>query len=213
MKQKSFERKNELLNAALNEFAKKNYENASLNIIIKNAGISKGTFYYHFPDKQALYLYLLENANKTKWEFMNRHIKENNIDFEAKDIFEGFKIQAQLGMKFATLFPKYHRLSIMFVKEKGNQIHEAAKSSLQLTTETMIDEMVQKAMKNGDFDHRFSKEFIVKVMIFLFLNFDEIFSTEEDFKLEKMVNNLNDYVDFIKNGLGKNSGNHDRGNI
>lgn len=202
MKKKSFERKKELLDAALNEFTMKNYENTSLNTIIKNAGISKGTFYYHFQDKQALYLYLLENANKTKWEFMDRQIKENKNDLEVKDIFEGFKIQAQLGMKFATLFPKYHRLSLMFAKEKGNQIYEDAKSSLGVTTEAMMDEMVEKAIKNGDFDHRFSQEFIVKVMIFLFLNFDEIFGTEEDFKLETMVQNLNNYVDFMKNGLG-----------
>jgi TetR/AcrR family transcriptional regulator len=202
MKKKSFERKKELLDAALNEFTMKNYENASLNTIIKNAGISKGTFYYHFQDKQALYLYLLENANKTKWEFMNRQIKENNTDLEVKDIFEGFKIQAQLGMKFANLFPKYHRLSLMFDKEKGNQIYEDAKSSLGVTTEAIMDEMVEKAIKNGDFDQKFSQEFIVKVMSFLFLNFDEIFGTEEDFKLETMVQNLNNYVDFMKNGLG-----------
>lgn len=203
MKKKSFERKKELLDAALNEFTMKNYENASLNTIIKNAGISKGTFYYHFQDKQALYLYLLENANKAKWEFMNRQIKENNTDFQEKDIFEGFKIQAQLGMEFATLFPKYHRLSMMFANEKDNQIYEDAKRVLGLTAEVMMDEMVQKAIKNGDFDSRFSKDFILKVMNFLFLNFNEIFGTEEDFKLEKMVQNLNNYMDFMKNGLGK----------
>lgn len=202
MKKKSFERKKELLDAALDEFTLKNYENASLNTILKNAGISKGTFYYHFQDKEALYLYLLENANKAKWEFLDNYIKENSIDVEQKDIFEVFKIQAELGMKFATLFPKYHRLSLMFAHEKGSQIYEDIKDVLGLTTEAMMEEMVEKGIKNRDFDCKFSKDFLVKIMSFLFLNFDQIFSTEEDFKLENMVQNLKNYVDFMKNGLG-----------
>lgn len=203
MKKKSFERKKELMEAALDEFTSKNYENASLNNIIKNAGISKGTFYYHFQDKEALYLFLLEIANKTKWEFMDKQIKYMGINSNQTDIFEGFKIQAQIGMEFATLYPKYHQLSIMFSKEKGNQIYEDAKSSLKVTTGAMMEDMVKKAIKRRDFDHRFSREFILRVMSFLLLNFDEIFSTEEDFELEKMVQNLNNYVDFMKYGLGK----------
>ncbi|MCC7563830.1 MAG: TetR/AcrR family transcriptional regulator [Methanobacterium sp.] len=203
MKEKSFKRKKELIKAALDEFTTNDYKNASLNSIIKNAGISKGTFYYHFQDKQSLYLFLLDTANKTKWEFMNSHIKEVDIDFDQKDIFEGFKIQARIGMEFAARYPQYHHLSIMFAKEKGNQIYEDAKNSLKVTTETIMGEMVKNAVQRGDFDNRFSQDFIVQLMSFLLLNFNEIFSTEEDFILENMVQNLNHYVDFMKYGLGK----------
>ena len=41
-KERSFERRDELINAALIEFGDKGYENASLNNILKEAGISKG---------------------------------------------------------------------------------------------------------------------------------------------------------------------------
>lgn len=201
MKEKSFERKNELLEAALDEFVENSYENASLNAIIKNAGISKGTFYYHFQDKQALYLFLLEKANKTKWKFINNH--ENLQKFKEKDIFDKFKLQAQIGIEFATMYPKYHRLSIMFTKEKGNKIYEDAKNVLGIGTESIMEEMVKKAMENSDFNNRFSIDFIVKIMSHLFMNFDEIFSTDEDFKLEKMLENLDNYVNFMKYGLGK----------
>lgn len=201
MKEKSFERKNELLEAALDEFVENSYENASLNAIIKNAGISKGTFYYHFQDKQALYLFLLEKANETKWKFINN--QENLQKFKEKDIFDKFKLQAQIGIEFATMYPKYHRLSIMFTKEKGNKIYEDAKNVLGIGTESIMEEMVKKAMENSDFNNRFSIDFIVKIMSHLFMNFDEIFSTDEDFKLEKMLENLDNYVNFMKYGLGK----------
>ena len=203
MKKKSFERKNELLEAAINEFTQKNYKNASLNTIIKSAGISKGTFYYHFPDKEALYLLLLETANKTKWKFIKNHRKEISREAEQNDIFEEFKIQAQMGMEFASRFPQYHRLSRMFVREKGNIIYDNAKSKLNLNTQSMMGEIVKRAMENGELNPRFSEDFSAKILTHLFMNFDEVFQEEEDFHLEKMVENLNNYVEFMKNGLGK----------
>ena len=44
-KEKRFQRENDLLKAALDEFSSKSYEEASLNRIIKNAGMSKGSKY------------------------------------------------------------------------------------------------------------------------------------------------------------------------
>ncbi|OPX60430.1 MAG: DNA-binding transcriptional repressor AcrR [Methanobacterium sp. PtaB.Bin024] len=203
MNKKSFERKNELLNAALDEFTRKNYENASLNTIIKNASISKGTFYYHFQNKQTLYLFLLETAVKTKWEFINSHMKEYPPDSPRRDIFDEFKLQAQMGMEFAVGFPQYHRLSIMFSREKGNKIYEDAKTTLHLDTESMIREMVKKARTREDLTEKFSEDFMVKILTYLFTNFDEIFHLEEDFHLDKMVENLNNYVEFMKHGMGR----------
>ena len=93
MKKKSFERKNELIGAALDEFTSKRYANASLNKIIKNAGISKGTFYYNFEDKQALYIFLHQLAYKAGIKFMNRRIEELEEDYNQKDIFEKIKLK------------------------------------------------------------------------------------------------------------------------
>ncbi|MBU5484193.1 TetR/AcrR family transcriptional regulator [Clostridium sp. MSJ-11] len=203
MKEKSFERKAELLEAALDEFITKNYEDASLNNIIRNAKISKGTFYYHFQDKQALYLFLLECSVRSKWEFVNDKINEYTEEYEGKDIFEKFKIQARIGAEFAIVFPKFHRLSKMFTKEKGNKVYDIAKGILGSDTEKLLEEMIDKAIENGDFKKEFSKEFIVKTVSYLFIRFDEIFYTQEDFELEKMIENLDNYVDFMKGGLGK----------
>ena len=46
MKEELFWRKNELIEAALDEFSVHSYQNASLNKIIKNAGISRYLLIY-----------------------------------------------------------------------------------------------------------------------------------------------------------------------
>ncbi|KPU43880.1 DNA-binding transcriptional repressor AcrR [Oxobacter pfennigii] len=203
MKEKSFERKTELLEAALDEFITKNFEDASLNAVIKNAGISKGTFYYHFQDKQALYLFLLESSVKTKWEFVRNRTKDYSEDYDRMDIFEKFRLQAKIGAEFAAAFPKYHRLSKMLTKEKGSKIYEIAKDALGDGAENLLEEMIVKAIENGDFKEEFSREFIVKTVSHLFVHFDEIFHTQEDFELKGMLKNLDNFVDFMKGGLAK----------
>lgn len=58
----SEDRKKIILNACIEEFAEKGYERASTNNIVKKAGIPKGTLFYFFGSKKALYLYILEYA-------------------------------------------------------------------------------------------------------------------------------------------------------
>lgn len=53
------ERKEAILRAAAHEFADKGYERASLNRMIKDAGLSKGSFYYYFEDKADLFVTVL----------------------------------------------------------------------------------------------------------------------------------------------------------
>lgn len=202
MKEKSFERKKELLEAALEEFITKSYEDASLNTILKNAGISKGTFYYHFADKQKLYLFLLECSVKAKWDFINKKASENPIEFSDSSIFEKFKLQAKLGAEFALKEPMFHKLSRMFSKEQGTPIYRAAKEYLGNDTEDILAGMIDAAIKSGDFKSGYSREFLIKTLTYLFSGFDEIFSEKEDFELQQMLTNLDLYVEFIRNGIG-----------
>ena len=207
MGKKSFQRKNELIEAALDEFTTKRYENASLNKIIKNAGISKGTFYYHFKDKQALYIFLHESAYKAEMEFMNSHIEELDEDYNQKDIFEKLKLNAKIGVEFAAAFPRYLKLTTMFVKEEGNKenkkIFEYLNNFREKNIESGIEEMVTDAMDAGEFNNRFSMDFITRITNYLFIHYTEIFGMEDDFESSKFLENVNNFIDFLKYGFGK----------
>ncbi len=200
MKEKNFEKKKELLEAALNEFSSKKYEDASLNSIIKNAGISKGTFYYHFKDKQELYIYLLESSSEVKWEFINKNIKSPSTE-KRGDTFDMFRLQAKVGAEFASMHPGYHNLSRMFVKEKGNEIYDIAKNVLIEDNTNSLNNIIENAVEEGNFRNDLPREFIIKMISHLFTHFEDVFDSEDDMELGNMIKNLNYYVDFMKNGL------------
>ena len=53
MGEKGERRRQELLQIAYRLFTEKGYDNTSVDEIIAAAGIAKGTYYYHFPSKEA----------------------------------------------------------------------------------------------------------------------------------------------------------------
>ena len=54
------EKKERIINAAKSEFVEYSFNDASINRIIKNAEISRGSFYMYFENKEDLFLYILE---------------------------------------------------------------------------------------------------------------------------------------------------------
>ena len=59
-----------LYDAALSQFALKRCADASLNEMIDEAGISKGSLYHHFGDKFGLYLAVLDKAMQKRKQFI-----------------------------------------------------------------------------------------------------------------------------------------------
>ena len=206
MKIKSFDRREELMEAALEEFTAKSYEEASLNSVIKRAGISKGTFYYHYQDKQALYLELIKNITAAKIEFMDRKLKDHVHD-ENRNIFENLKLQARIGVEFAREYPKHYLLGLMFLKERGNQIYATAMDMLGDTSENYYEDLLEKAAANGDFRDGISIRFIKKILPYLLFRYDEIFDIKsENYDMERIIDDFDCLIDFIRYGLG-NRGN------
>jgi AcrR family transcriptional regulator len=203
MKEKSFDRREELLEAALEEFTTKSYEEASLNSIIRKAGISKGTFYYHFKDKQALYLQLMQMVVDAKIEFMERKLSSYTHN-EDLNIFESLKLQARFSTEFAKEYPKFYLLGLMFYREKGNEIYTTVMDILDVTSEAYYDMILEKAMSRGDFREGISIKFAKRMLTYLLIRHDEIFghvSGELDFNT--VIESIDSLIDFIQYGLGK----------
>ena len=91
------EKRNKLINAGFNEFSLYNFNDASINRIIKEAGISRGSFYMYFEDKKDLYFYLLEEYLDVLVNNMKKDLVKNNGDIfkmfqdNIKETYNSFK--------------------------------------------------------------------------------------------------------------------------
>lgn len=75
------EKQQQIIRAALKEFANQGYDRASTNQIVKEAGIGKGMLFYYFKSKWDLYIYLFDySLDVIREEFLNK-IDRNIDDF------------------------------------------------------------------------------------------------------------------------------------
>jgi AcrR family transcriptional regulator len=195
---KAFTRRDQLMAAALEEFAVMDFEGASLNTIIKSAGISKGVFYYHFENKEALYLALLDEANRQKWAFIRDKAALDSEGYQSLDLFERFLYQAKLGMAFANSHPKYHQLSMQLLKEKGNPIYDTALRHVGTDGSTELSAMISEAIARGELRSDFNEVFVTKLLTHLFQSFYDIFDVDTTEDAQKL---LEHYVTFMRFGL------------
>ena len=91
------EKKKKLMDASFKEFSLYNFNDASINRIIKEAGIPRGSFYMYFVDKKDLYFYLLEQYLEVLINNMKNDLIKNKGDLfkmfqnNIKEEFNSFK--------------------------------------------------------------------------------------------------------------------------
>lgn len=104
MNDKFFEIKNEkqerILNAAIKVFALNGYKKASTDVIVKEAGISKGLLFHYFSNKLSLYEYIIEYSVR----FMNFEFT-NSVSKYEKDFFEIQMMMEQAKIRVMKLYP------------------------------------------------------------------------------------------------------------
>ncbi len=194
----------QLLDEALNEFSSYSFDEASINRIISSAGIAKGSFYYRFPNKYDLYIHLLKEGNRKKWDFIKAETESETADWEG-DIFSLFIKQAEIGMRFAAENPRYHELGKMFSREKGSPIYAKALKDLEMDDESDLSRIMEHSYNSGVFKETFSREFITRITASLFYSFDDIFFKNEEFELDRALSFLREFVFFLKHGLAKDT--------
>ncbi len=77
------EKQKNLITASEKEFSKKDFSSSSINQIIQDAGISRGSFYMYFKDKEDLYFYVLERHLMKIYQELLQYIDLHHGDFIA----------------------------------------------------------------------------------------------------------------------------------
>jgi AcrR family transcriptional regulator len=194
---KPFEHKQKLLDAALAEFTDNGFEQASINRILQQAGMSKGQFYYHFKNKETLYLSLIEILVEQKMTFLNSVMQPE--DFE-KDIFAILKTQIRYGMMFAAQFPAVNDFGQSFLREKGNIIYDKAMAQNSFEDNQGFNQLIELAFERGEFRQDLPLPFIKRTITYLFNHVTDFIDLTNPAEMEQ---NMNYLIDFMKNGLAK----------
>jgi len=114
------EKKARIIDKALEEFSSKTFSQASLNRIIKSAGIPKGSFYQYFENKEDLYLYLIEAASSESNK-LHESIYDTDPDATAFDVM--IRI-TELSFRQANIDQRYTMLALLILLDDSEFVKQ-----------------------------------------------------------------------------------------
>ena len=184
-----------LYDAALNEFVKSNYQNASLNHILKNAKMPKSSFYYQYGDKLGLYLTMMDVIVQRKLTFFNERVA--NVDMTA-DFFTVLRQLSKETMDFMFLDKRMYQFSNMIMYED----HELLKVMIKYfpyDIKSSFGPLLEKAYTEKQIDQKYPLEFVNRVLSVVLSSFDKLIdektTPEESYKVLTLV------FDILENGI------------
>ena len=155
----SEEKRNTIIHAAIEEFAEYGLENASTNRIVANSGISKGSFYQYFDDKQDVFMYLLTVLEHEKMEyFKSKHPPSTNMD-----TFQYFRWMIKTGMEFNASHPLLTQ-AISRVMFGEGMYYGNTFADVRERTSQGLRTMIEQAVARGEVDPSVDVELAVMIM-------------------------------------------------
>jgi AcrR family transcriptional regulator len=136
--------KEEILKTAKKLFAKKGYENTTLEEIAKELNITKPALYYHFKNKQTIY---------------NQIFQEKFKDIEFKDQKDLIKNITFYIETLSNIFLKDPDFARLFSKELANEGMHLTKETLQQTAKTI--KFLSNTLKDTNINPFFIQTLIV----------------------------------------------------
>jgi len=192
------QRKNAILNAALKEFSSQGYDNASTNVIAKEAGISKALMFHYVSSKQELFLvvydYFSDLIKKQYFELMN---------YETKDIFDRLRQSYLLQIKLSEKYPWILEFNKLSRTTNSNEVNEELENRTQKDHSScypkLIDEIDEAKFRKG-LDIEKCKQFIIWSNIgFTNEILDDIRNSEsQSLNYELIVEKLDGYFDELR---------------
>lgn len=136
-----------LIDIAVEEFAANDYDNASISRIVTRAGIAKGSIYQYFADKKELFLFLLELSNQKRLEYVrNEPPPEAGMSF-----WQTLRWQVGASTRAALAYPLLTRLYLRAMSGRL-PFHDEMLAGMQGLAQEHWRGFVQLGIAQGDID-------------------------------------------------------------
>lgn len=154
------EKQKRIFEAAVQEFSTRRFSDASINQIIKNAGIPKGSFYQYFTDKQDIYLYMAEKISEEIHKILgDQEAADPNTSF-----FETIMQRAEGTLKVGSIRPEYTKIGALTVIDNSEFMLQLLRVSNH-----KYAEIIERDKQAGLIKPEIDSEVVIKMMyIFVF---------------------------------------------
>lgn len=145
------QKKQRIVEAALAEFSRHDYEHVNIQNIIKDAQISRGSFYQYFQDLDDLFDYLVIVIRTEKMQYFENH----GILSDHAPLFDRIGEIYRLGYQFALDHPlifQAGRHMVATMSHQQNHVTEESDKALKAYFESAMKEDIERGNIREDVD-------------------------------------------------------------
>src|SRR5512143_1405243 len=135
-----------VLDAALAEFADQGYRAASLNRVVAQAGIAKGSLYQYFPNKEGIFRYIFEQALGR----VRRTLMAVKDETKEENLFTRLEKSLAAGVHFLRDHPRIYGLYLKIQYDKNVPFREEFLAAVRRHAAEYFSSLVRRAQARGE---------------------------------------------------------------
>jgi len=182
------EKKLRIFHAAVQEFSTRRFSEASINQIVKVAGIPRGSFYQYFNGKEDIFLYMFMAIFEEKMEII---LREGAMKPDA-DVFEICILTTKVTLEWSRANPNYSQISMLMELDNSEFIVK-----LRVDSSKGLREMIERDKERGYIKPEIDSDLIVDMISSLIMKEYYWIGLDENLFLKK----VNDIIRIIKDGI------------
>lgn len=185
------DKKERLIEACLEEFSHYTFSDSSINRIIKNCDISRGSFYQYFENKEDCYMEILGIIAQEKYEIFKDVVKDES--FSVFDDYINMLKQVRVWMERQ---PRYYKIGLLMQKDDSDFVAKLNENNPSMSEyfNYLIRKDQEKGLIRKDIDSKLLAEVLTitsqKILTEFFLN------KEYDLMIEKSK----EIINLLQNG-------------
>lgn len=185
------DKKERLIEACLEEFSHYTFSDSSINRIIKNCDISRGSFYQYFENKEDCYMEILGIIAQEKYEIFKDVVKDES--FSVFDDYINMLKQVRVWMERQ---PRYYKIGLLMQKDDSDFVAKLNENNPSMSEyfNYLIRKDQEKGLIRKDIDPKLLAEVLTitsqKILTEFFLN------KEYDLMIEKSK----EIINLLQNG-------------
>jgi TetR/AcrR family transcriptional regulator len=171
-----------IVDLAIEEFADQDYRNASISNIVSRAGIAKGSLYQYFENKRDLYLYLIQLAGTEKKQFLAQHPPPD----PSMDVFDFMHWLMREGARFELSNPRLAQVAYRALFS-DRPFGDEPFSTLRQSALDYYGSLVRMGVEQGGIDPEIDRGLAVFLFSSIFNDFGRYLLEREQVDLEALA--------------------------
>jgi TetR/AcrR family transcriptional regulator len=189
------EKKKKIIDAAIREFSKDGYINASTNNIVKEAGIAKGALFNYFGNKKNLYLYILDYMIDHYVNYMVEKINVNNPDIFQR-ILEWTELKISISNEEPMTYKFFASAFLNVPEEIKGEVEIRYKKLYDKGYRLAIDDIDMSKFRN-DIDKQKAIELIIAALNGISEKYMMMYKSLDDNGYERRNQSLEELKEYI----------------